>query len=675
MMYAREMQQGSFSTASRRDQFRAISRRWHRFWGLGLEDDENSSGVRKRKAEPFDSMREEARYRRFSRLQQVHMAGQFRQMMNKDVRFRGNQEAVIRAIVRGESPIVQIAGTGCGKGTSFMLPAFCSPEGVTIVVVPMVALRQDLHGKCKEYGIDSHVWDGRGGNRAASIVFVTPESAVTKAFSTFVMRLCGRQQLDRIVVDECHTILDSEWGFRPQMRKIGEAIRRFGVQAVFLTATLALEDQEEFLRRMQLVPAQVRWFRMRTTRKNIKYWVNDVYSIEDEEAAACEMVWAGLEAYESGRIIVYSSDKKRIDRLARELACPAYYSDVDTAEGKERRMAQWKEARVIVATNALGLGIDVPDVRLVVHAGASRRLRDFAQESGRAGRDGAASRSIIVRCPSVEQRTEGPEQDRGMQAFLSGKRCRRTALDSVMDGWMDRVGCEEDEQTCDVCKENRRGISVDTEDVEAMDMDDEAGSRADAADGEEQNEGEREDDPVVVNEDEAVIRARYMAARGRATRLVQQEQQDRRDEAIEVAQFQEHLASWAGCCVVCRLGNEPGWYHTMDECPGQHGDMWSRVQQQIQTTEREMFTKRRLARYCVCFHCGVPQAICTRWEAIDDDGGRFRDIRGGSCQYKGVLTQVFSGFLVWFGDRAEEQIRGLMRADGADGGRQQEWFP
>jgi superfamily II DNA helicase RecQ len=168
------------------------------------------AGVGKRKVDVFESVREEARFRRFARLQRVDIQGQLKQMMGPEAQFRGMQEEVIRAIVRGESPIIQVAGTGEGKSMSFMLPAFCSPDGVTVVVVPLVALRGDLHGRCQRMGIDAHVWQGQGVNRAAAIVFVTPESAVTVGFRSFANRLQARGQLDRIVVDECHTVLDSE---------------------------------------------------------------------------------------------------------------------------------------------------------------------------------------------------------------------------------------------------------------------------------------------------------------------------------------------------------------------------------------------------------------------------------------------------------------------------------
>lgn len=110
-----------------------------------------------------------------------------------------------------------------------MLPAFCTGIiGTTIVVVPLVALREDLWRRCRESGIEAHVWTSRGANRAAAIVFVTPESANTKMFRDFVNRLRVRQQLDRVVVDEYHMVLDAGSEFRPQLGLLGRTIAGWG---------------------------------------------------------------------------------------------------------------------------------------------------------------------------------------------------------------------------------------------------------------------------------------------------------------------------------------------------------------------------------------------------------------------------------------------------------------
>ncbi|RSL82730.1 hypothetical protein CEP52_016890 [Fusarium oligoseptatum] len=390
MVYARELQQGLFSTSDMRDKFRAVSRQWHRL--LGFHDGDQAMG-RVRKRAPYETERDDNRFRRFRRMQQVNIAGQLRQMMGAGAEFRGQQETVIRVIMRGESPVVQIAGTVEGKSMSFLLPAYCSNNdgGTTVVIVP------------------------RGAHQIAPIVFVTPESAVTKGFGEFMARMEARGVLDRVVVDECHTILDSSDQFRPQMLELGRVLNEWGVQKVFLTATLPPEEEGRFFEVTGLPANRVKIFQSRTTRPNIRYRVINVQSSkrndhhrrrehhggqhgeegqrksgeEAEDDMIVRLAWEWLQRDGHGRAIVYASTIERVERLGGLLECSVYHSKIDTAVGKRQRLRLWMEqGQLIVATNALGLGVDVPDVRLVVHAGMPCRLRNYVQESGRAGRDG-----------------------------------------------------------------------------------------------------------------------------------------------------------------------------------------------------------------------------------------------------------------------------------------------
>ncbi|OBS16845.1 hypothetical protein FPOA_12574 [Fusarium poae] len=180
---------------------------WHRLFEFQDSEESGASAATRRKRAPYDTEREYNRMQRFRRLQQVDIAGQLRQMMGPSAAFRGQQETVIRAIIRGESPIIQIAGTGEGKSMSFLLPAYCANDngGTTIVIVPLISLRDDLHGRCDKSKIGTYSWKSREGHQIAPIIFVTPESAVTKEFGDFVNRLQARCALDRVVVDECHT--------------------------------------------------------------------------------------------------------------------------------------------------------------------------------------------------------------------------------------------------------------------------------------------------------------------------------------------------------------------------------------------------------------------------------------------------------------------------------------
>jgi superfamily II DNA helicase RecQ len=142
--------------------------------------------------------------------------------MGKEARFRSVQEQAIQAIQAGVSPVVAVMATGGGKSVLFMLPAWVEPGGTTVVVVPLTALRRDMKRRCDELGIVCAEWESRRQADAASIVLVTPESAVGTEFRTFLNRMRTMRRLDRIVVDECHIILNDGLDFRKYMQQLGQ---------------------------------------------------------------------------------------------------------------------------------------------------------------------------------------------------------------------------------------------------------------------------------------------------------------------------------------------------------------------------------------------------------------------------------------------------------------------
>src|SRR5271167_1454506 len=153
---------------------------------------------------------------------------------------------------------------------------------------------------------------------------------------------------------------------------------------VFLTATLPPQDEAEFFQAIQIPPESV-IFRGPTSRRNIHYRVNEVEG-ETIVDAICQLVTQKLEQYPApSKIVVYGGSVEQTIAIGEALGCPIYHRGVDDRAGKARRMKELMEGkhRVISATNALGLGVDLPDIRVVIHAGQPRKLRDYAQESGR----------------------------------------------------------------------------------------------------------------------------------------------------------------------------------------------------------------------------------------------------------------------------------------------------
>lgn len=144
-------------------------------------------------------------------------------------------------------------------------------------------------------------------------------------------------------------------------------------------------------------------FRGPTTRRNIRYQVHEVEG--DTIEAIYQLVEEKLRQYTApSKIIVYGSSVEQTIAIGEALECPIYYRSVDDRAGKAKRMKELMEGkhRVIAATNALGLGVDLPNIRVVIYAGQPQKLRDYSQESGQAGRDDKSNEAIIV-CGHIEQ--------------------------------------------------------------------------------------------------------------------------------------------------------------------------------------------------------------------------------------------------------------------------------
>lgn len=689
LVYARMFGQGDLGTMRSREQFRKVSMQWHQFFGLGAEDRTEWITGAKRGRSMFDADREDVRRKRFGRLHRMDMQGQLQQMMGPAVAFRGLQEPVIRAVVRGEWPIVQITPTGGGKSLTFMLPAYCTPDGMTIVVTPLVALENDMNTRCAKMGIDSYVWSSRGVQRAASLVFVTPESAVTKGFRAFVERMHGQQRLDRVVVDECHTVLQCSKTFRPQVARLGQVLQEFGVPVVCLTATLKPTQEKALFAALRFIPERVRMFREPTTRPNIRYRViiledgeeagqgggkkkkkrakakakakvkvNGEGEEEGEEDDAivervCEIVRAWTATHSRGKVIIYGGTIKRVEQITAILGCVGYWRGVGSAKEKARRVEEWRNSKGgkagwIASTNALGMGIDDPGVCLVVHAGIPRQLVNVVQESGRGGRGGQRSESVVVvrRSWLVQQRQqkeqEKEKQLRGKKSgqpdqwawdddvieFAEGKRCRREVLDREMDGNKDRIGCVEGEEACDVCQGHRvaRAMHELTE-CEPW-WENEEGEWVDRV---EEDEEERR---------EAEIEADYQ----RSQRPIRENERNREvqvmRETAELHQFEDMLAAWAGRCAVCMMQGADEVEHRMEVCPERNTWKWESVQKGVEDVTEEMITKQRFARFSACFDCALPQAICCQWVEASNDGRLFKRDRTKKCQYPGVLFEI-----------------------------------
>lgn len=314
--------------------------------------------------------------------------------------FRPRQREIILSVLQGKDTLALLP-TGGGKSICYQLPAI-SKEGVCIVFSPLIALMQDqvtqlkerdipavaLHSGLSKHEIDTELQNAV--NYKYKLLYLSPERAATLHFKEYLKHL----DVSFLVVDEAHCI--SQWGhsFRPEYLRIGELrelLPDAAVMALTATATSAVvKDIQKYLQ----FPSDSALFRSSFQRENLSYLLLRAKNKKNKIHTLFKQL--------QGSGLVYCNTRRQCEEMAAYLSqqghnAKHYHAGLEASE-REEIQSKWinNTFRIVCCTNAFGMGIDKPDVRLVVHLEAPDSPEAYYQEAGRAGRDGLKAYCILV---------------------------------------------------------------------------------------------------------------------------------------------------------------------------------------------------------------------------------------------------------------------------------------
>jgi len=318
----------------------------------------------------------------------------------KHNQFRPLQADIIQAALNGQD-VLALLPTGGGKSVCFQVPALLR-DGICIVITPLIALMKDQVEQLKRRGIEAIAVHAAMSKQQIDILlnnciygsvkflYVSPERLHTELFVERVKQM----NVGLIAVDEAHCI--SQWGydFRPSYLQIA-SLRALkpDVPVMALTATATVEVRDDILEKLEFKkPAAV--FQKSFARDNVSFVVRRTENKEKKVLEILQKV--------KGSSIIYVRSRKATQEIAewlskKKITASFYHAGLDFDE-RTKRQDNWiqNNSRVMVATNAFGMGIDKPDVRVVIHLDLPENLESYYQEAGRAGRDGLHSYAVMI---------------------------------------------------------------------------------------------------------------------------------------------------------------------------------------------------------------------------------------------------------------------------------------
>jgi len=517
-------------------------------------------------------------------------------------------ELVHRRMAKTATTII-VLPTSSGKSVLFFSVAAMAVGQTVIVVVPFAALVDDILARASGSGIQCREWQGEGSFPVLpQLIVVSADRAVEGGFLHFAKGLELHGELSHVFFDECHVAF-TDTSYRQRLRELYQ-LRYLDCPFICLTATLMVQ-LEPVLRANLLIP-QAELFRRGTMRRTIRYTVQDSKERPPSEVATQLVRSLPLPPGKRGVIYVRSYQTGAV--ISSALQCPFYKA---RAEGKGELLAEWVsgEGGWIVATGALGTGINIAGIIYVVHVDRPYGLTSFMQQSGRGGRNGEVSDSyVVVRKQGGSGSSRGRravalvsdysvehQDEEALSEFLSTRGCRRAVLAGHLDGVFEGADCiSTDSILCDQCR-RRTLFSGEGGGPEA------AEGRGGGSGGGRRRESDADGQSGVITGQQAITQAF--------------EEDMLRDS--ELIQFMDELKR---DCIYCVLigtdGGESQGPHVHGECLNLAGEAYG-----IEAY-RQWRQELELAAAGQCYRCGLGQEMC---QAVEE---------GVACEYPHLMLPV-----------------------------------
>ncbi|KAI9763633.1 MAG: hypothetical protein M1840_000347 [Geoglossum simile] len=517
------------------------------------------------------------------------------------------QEQAMKAVLRNDKSSIIVMGTAEGKSTLFMVPAVMSGAGTVIVIVPFRALVDDLVRRSIEFGIDAIEWTP-GLMHPHVLVIVSADIAINNAFMHYATTLKDKQLLRHIFLDECHTAF-TDIDYREALRSLSR-IRDLNVPLTLLTATLPPVFEWDLRQAMLIHNATL--LRFLTHRPTISYQVTEVKAGKTVTVAIklCQDMSSKMSATEKG--IIYCRSRNKCQALAKLLSCPFYLSGGDD---NQAALTDWQSdtnIHWIVATGALGTGIDMGGVVGVVHVDRPYGLIDMVQQAGRGGRNGQESSAIVIIDPhSIDAKAHniGKSLNRfrnideeWLQKYLTTSECRRLIIGEYMDN--NAATCSDlDGSPCDICR----------------------------------------------------MKTTMTCTELAPHRNLLAECEHHRQQVIE------WLYRFTELCVYCLIQNIPGHQtHNYSHCT-------ACIEEMDFTTFHDWRRQLRFLPYKNCNWCGLPQSYCTRQHDLVEGISMSQD-----CKWPDIVLAII--FIGWRNGELLRLINDKFSAQVQDDRQLREWL-